>query len=140
MSAYTGKPTTVNRPVGMIYEKISRLDTFADRLDEMPDDVSAKVGDVSFEKEAIIINTPQIGQLRLEIVERIENQRVVLEAVGSPVPAKIIIDLKAIDGSSTEITPSMDVEVPMMIRPFVGPKLQQAADQFGNLIANLAKA
>lgn len=140
MSAYTGKPTTVNHPVGMIYEKISRLDTFADRLAEMPDDVSAKVGDVSFEKEAIIINTPQIGQLRLEIVERIENQRVVLEAVGSPVPAKIIIDLKAIDGSSTEITPSMDVEVPMMIRPFVGPKLQQAADQFGNLIENLAKA
>lgn len=140
MSAYPGKPTAVNHPVEVIYEKISRLDTFADRLAEMPDDVRAKVGDVSFEKEAIIINTPQIGQLRLEIVERIENQRVVLEAVGSPVPAKIIIDLKAVDESSTEITPSMDVEVPMMLRPFVAPKLQQAADQFGNLIANLAKA
>lgn len=138
MSAYKGQPAVVNRPVAELYERLSTLDTFADRLAGLPEEVRAKVGDVEFEKDAIVINTPQVGQLRLEIIERVAPSRIVLGAVGSPVPAKVIVELEEIDADTTRLTPSMDVEVPMMLRPFVGPKLQQAADQFGSLLANLS--
>lgn len=138
MSAYKGQPAVVNRPVAELYERLSTLDTFADRLAGLPEEVRAKVGDVEFEKDAIVINTPQVGQLRLEIIERVAPSRIVLGAVGSPVPAKVIVELEEIDTDTTRLTPSMDVEVPMMLRPFVGPKLQQAADQFGSLLANLS--
>ena len=40
-------------------------------------------------------------------------------------------------GTGTDVTPTIDVEVPAMLKPFVGPKMQQAADQFGAMLTNL---
>ncbi len=140
MSAYKGQSVEVNRPIAELYNRLSTLETFSDKLASLPDEVKAKVGDVKFEKEAIVINTPQVGELRLEIVERVAPSRIVLGAVGSPVPAKVVVELEEIDADTTRLTPSMDVEVPMMLRPFVAPKLQQAADQFGSLLSNLSNS
>lgn len=140
MSAYKGQPAVVNRPISELYDRLSTLDTFADRLAELPAEARAKVGDVEFEKDAIVINTPQVGKLRLEIIERIAPTRIVLGAVGSPVPAKVVVELEEIDADTTRLIPSMDVEVPMMLRPFVAPKLQQAADQFGSLLSRLSES
>lgn len=140
MSAYKGQPAVVNRPISELYDRLSTLDTFADRLAELPAEARTKVGDVEFEKDAIVINTPQVGKLRLEIIERIAPTRIVLGAVGSPVPAKVVVELEEIDADTTRLIPSMDVEVPMMLRPFVAPKLQQAADQFGSLLSRLSES
>lgn len=139
MSEYKGTPAVVARPISEIYGRLTRLDTFSDSLANLPEEARAKIGNVKFEPEAIVVDTPQIGELRLEITEREEPTRIVLEAVGSPVPARVIVDLRAIDDDTTELTPAMDVEIPMMLRPFVGPKLQQAADQFGALLTKLSE-
>lgn len=138
MSLYSGKPVTVARPIDDIYGKISSLDAYADKLNNLPQEAREKIGDVRFENSAIIINTPQVGELRLEITEREAPTRVVLSAIGSPVPAKVVVQLSKISDESTQITPAMDVEIPMMLRPFIGSKLQQAADQFGDLIGRLS--
>lgn len=140
MSLYKGNPAVVNRPASEIFDKLSHLDTYADRLADLPQEARAKVGDVKFEADAIVINTPQVGELRLEIVEKIAPKRLVLAAVGSPVPAKVVLDLEEVDADTTRLIPAMDVEIPAMLRPFVGPKLQQAADQFGALLGNLSQA
>jgi hypothetical protein len=48
------------------------------------------------------------------------------------------INFKTITDDTTEVTTVIDVELPAMLRPFVGPKMQQAADQFGVLMSRLA--
>lgn len=138
MSRYTGTPAIVDRPIEAVFDRLSSLDTFSQSLENLPQEAKDKIGDVRFEPDAIIINTPQVGELRLEVVERVRPERIVLGAVGSPVPASIIVDMKSLRPESTELTPAMEVEIPAMVRPFVGPKLQQAANQFGAMIAKLA--
>ena len=38
---------------------------------------------------------------------------------------------------SSTVTAEIDVEIPAMLRPLVGPQLQKAADQIGTLIGAL---
>ena len=51
---------------------------------------------------------------------------------------KLEVGFLPVDDSSTEVTGSIDVDMPAMLRPIVGPTLQKAADQFGTLFAKLA--
>ncbi len=39
---------------------------------------------------------------------------------------------------ATEAVTKINVELPMMLRPLVGPKLQDAAEQFSKLLGQLA--
>ena len=103
----------------------------------MPAEVADKVGDVRFEKDALIINTPQLGAITLKVIERTPS-RVALGAVGSPVPLTMGVDLTSKSDESTELQTSVEVEIPAMLRPFIGPKMQEAADKFGDLMAKLA--
>ena len=103
----------------------------------MPAEERQKVGDVKFEQDAIVINTPQVGAITLRAVERTP-RKVVMKAENSPVPMSITVDIEPIDAGSCEVAGKMDVEIPAMLRPLVGPALQKAVDQFGNLFASLA--
>ena len=62
----------------------------------------------------------------------------VLEAQGSPVPMKLNVALNPVDAASTEVKGSIEVEIPALLRPMIGPTLQKAADRFGELFASLA--
>ncbi len=42
------------------------------------------------------------------------------------------------NGTGSEIYGEMDVEIPVMLRPLIGPTLQKAVDNFGNLFASMA--
>lgn len=139
MSKYSSKPAVVNRPIGELYARFNDLCFFGEKINELPAEQVEKIGDVSFTADSISINTPQIGTLTFRIVERVEPTKVVFGSPGSPVPLTMSVDFKAIDETSTEVSTVIDVEIPMMLRPLVGPKLQEAADKFGEMMTNLAR-
>lgn len=137
MSKYSSKPVVVSRPAAEIAEKFSDFRRVQDALDGLDAEQKAKVGDVSFTEDSVMLNTPQVGQIVLKVVDRTPHH-IVLEAQKSPVPMKLEVGFLPVDDSSTEVTGSIDVDMPAMLRPIVGPTLQKAADQFGTLFAKLA--
>jgi hypothetical protein len=137
MALFQGKPTTVNRNAAAVADKFSDLSRMQELLNQMPEEERAKVGDVDFTTDSIIIRTAQVGEITLKVTERTQ-ARVVLSAVGAPVPLKIITDIKAIDDNSCEIATAMDVEIPAFLKPMVGGAMQKAVDQFGELMQKLA--
>ncbi len=136
MARYSSKPVTVSRPAAAVADKFSDFSVLEQALDAMPAAERAKVGDVSFTKDVITITTPQVGAVKLRAVERTP-ECVVLEAEGSPVPMKLEINFKPLAAEETEVTGAVDVEVPMMLKPLIGPAMQRAADQFGELFSKL---
>jgi hypothetical protein len=38
----------------------------------------------------------------------------------------------------TEVTTDIDINIPAMLRPFIAPHMQRAADQFGELMGKVA--
>ncbi len=137
MSKYSSKPTVVNRPAEELYSKFADFTALQAALDGLDAEQRAKVGDVSFTPDSICINTPQVGQIELKAVERTP-ELIKLQAMNSPVPMNLLVEFKPQSESSTEVTGTIDVELPMMLRPLIGPTLQKAADQFGGLFASLA--
>lgn len=134
MSKFTAKPFTVNLPPVEIAEKFADLTALQPMLDKMPEEQRKQVGDISFTTDSIGINTAQMGQVRFKVAER-SDSKVVLQAEGTPVPMAMEIDLKpeAAD-TATEATCSIDLEVPMMLRPMIAPHLQKAVDKFSEVI------
>lgn len=137
MAKYSSAPTIVNRPATVLSEKFSDFRAFQTALDNLDAEQRATVGDVLFTEDSITITTPQVGAIVLRATERTPKM-VRLEAENSPVPMSLRVDFKPVDDASTEVTGSLDVDIPMMLRPMVGPALQKAADQLGSLFARLA--
>lgn len=137
MAKYSSKPVTVNKSADALSEKFGDFTMLQAALDNLDSEQRARVGDVSFTEDSIKITTPQVGDIVLKAVER-SRERIRLEAQSSPVPMNLCVDFKPVGEQSTEVTGTIDVDLPMMLRPLVGPALQKAADQFGSLFANLA--
>lgn len=137
MATYSSKPTLVNRSAVALSEKFGDFRSMQSALDSLDSEQRARVGDVAFTEDSIKITTPQVGAIVLKAVER-TSDRIRLEAQGSPVPMNLCVDFKPVTEQSTEVTGTIDVDLPMMLRPLVGPALQKAADQFGDLFARLA--
>lgn len=137
MATYTSPATVVGRPAADLAEKFSDFRALEAATQAMPADKREKIGNVEFSQDSIKINTPQVGAITLKATERTP-ERIVLEAEGSPVPMKLLINMTPVDASSTSVTGAIDVELPMMLKPLIGPAMQKAADQFGNMFASLA--
>ena len=134
MSKYTSKPVVIDRPVESVYSSISDIQGYQEKLDSLPEEAKAKIGDVKFTEDTITISTQPVGEICFRVVEKKEPSRIVLESEQSPVPLKLSVDMKGLSEGQTEIKSEIDVDIPLFLRPMVGGKLQEAADQFSNLI------
>lgn len=139
MAKYTGDPVTINKKTDQVFERIANIGSYQQYLDQLPDEIKSKIGDVRFSDDAIIITAAPVGEIVLKLVEKQTPSSLKFEAQGAPVP--LFVDIALADkGEATELTPVIDVEVPAMLRPFVAPKMQEAANQMGKMLGNLFSA
>ena len=137
MATFTSKPAVINTPADKLAEKFSDFTRLQQYIDALPAEERAKVGDIALTSDSIILKTPQVGEITLKVTER-KPERLVLEAVGSPVPMKLVVNLKPVSESSTELVTSIDVDIPAFLKPMIGGTMQKAVDQFGDLMKRLA--
>lgn len=136
MATYKGKAVTVPQSNQQLYDKISDLSALRNKIEELPEEARQRLGEVKFGDDEVAIMAPAVGELRFRIVDRVSPSQVKLQAVNSPVPFFIIMNLKPIDAESTELQTVLDAEIPAMLRPMIGGKLQEAADKFGEMFNN----
>lgn len=125
-------------PAESVYDRISNIESFESRINELPEDIRAKMGDVRFTHDSIIINSAPVGEMTLNVSERVPGKRIAFSVANAPVPLMMAINLSEKGPDSTEVVTAIDVDMPAMLRPIVGPKLQQAAEKFGDMIKNIA--
>ncbi len=139
MAKYTGKSVKVNRPAAELYGRISDLSSYKDMVEALPEEQRSKIAGINFTDDSVSFDTPGVGQLKFVIDELVEPSRVSFKAAGSPVPLQLSVDLRETAPGETELTPAIDIEIPAVVRPFVGPKIQEAADRFGEVFVTIVK-
>lgn len=137
MATYKSNPVVVGKPAATVAASFSDLTRFQQVFEQMPAEERAKVGDVSFSADRIAIKTTQVGEIGFKVKERSAN-KVVFGAENSPVPMDIKLDLKALSDSECELTTSMEVDIPVFLRPMIGGAMQKAVDQFAELMQRMA--
>ncbi len=137
MAKYTGKTVTLPRDINTIYGKLSDLSGYEALLNQLPAEQRERIHGITFETDSIAFDAPGVGRLSFRIAETVAPSHVAFRAEQSPIPLSLCVDLKEEGPESTVLTPSIDIELPAMLRAFVGPKLQEAADKFGDVFASL---
>lgn len=128
---------TLPRPAAEIFAKVSDLGQYQPMVDALPADQRARLQGVVFGADSVKMDAPGVGRMEFKITERTAPSHVGMSAVNSPVPLKLAVDLKEETPGSTVITPSIDIELPVMLRPLIGGKLQEAADKFGEVFTSV---
>lgn len=136
MSTYKGKPAVIDRPIGDVYARFSDLSAMEEVVKNRAGDLAEKA-EIKFEADSLTIVNNQVGEIRFEVTERVEPSKVVFKAANSPLPIVMAINLAPVGETSTEVSTTIDVEIPVMLKAFIGPKLQQVADQFGTMMAGM---
>lgn len=137
MTTYSSKPVEIPMSASAAYAKLTDLSSFQERLAALPDDLKSKVGDISFTADTISFNGTPMGALVLKLSETVPDKRVAFTAQGAPVPVIMSISLDDKGTDKAEAISSIDVEVPAMLKPMIGPKLKEAAEKMGEMIKNL---
>ena len=138
MAKFESKPCVIDAPAEKVFSKLDDLTKLRDMIDKLPEEAKSKIGDVTFEKDSISINTQQVGTIKFVVKERIKPQKIVFGTESSPVPLTLTTLLHATGDDKTEITAQTDVDVPAMLKPMISSPMQKATDQFATLIAQLA--
>lgn len=139
MATYKSKPQTISRPAEELFDRFSDLSRLQGALDGLTPDQRAQVGDVEFTADGIRIVTPQVGEIAFTVRERVRPSKVVFGTQSSPVPLTMEVDIRPVDATTSEVQTVIDVEIPAMLRPFIGPQMQKAADKFGELMTGLSR-
>ena len=135
MAKYKSKPVVIHHPAEEVFDKISNIGAYQQKLDELPAEVREKLGQVRFDPDAIVITAAPVGEIRFAVKEKVRPASVTLSAEQSPVPLFLTVRLEPETDSSTNAVSEIDVEIPAMLKPMIGGKMQEAADKFGELIA-----
>lgn len=138
MATYKGKPAVIERPVDELYNRFSDMSALEEALKNRGGD-QAQMGEVKFDKDSLSIVNPQVGEIRFEITDRVAPNKVAFTAVNSPLPIGMTINLKALSENTTEVSTEINLELPAVMRAFVGPKLQKVADKFGEMMTQMGK-
>lgn len=133
MSKYTGKTFTVNKPAAEISDKFSDLTSLQQVIDKLPEEEKSKVQGVTFTPDSVFIQTPQLGQVSFTVIER-SPEKVVMKANGTPVPMNLEVALAAKTADSTDATCSIDIELPAMLRTFIGPQINKAVGMLSDMM------
>ena len=139
MATYKSTPQTINRPQEELFDRFSDLSHLQQALDTLTPEHRAQVGDVEFTADTIKIVTPQVGAIEFNVQKRERPSRIVFGTASSPVPLTMTMDIKAVSDTASEVETLINVDIPAMLRPLIGPQLQKAADKFGELIAGLSR-
>lgn len=139
MSTYSSKRRTAALSVEAAYDRLSHPSRFQEMLQEVPDEVKARMGDIHFTDDEIVLGTRQVGNIVLRATRRERPGLIQYTAQGSPVPIALEIHLEPREEDSCEVWASISLEIPAMLRPLIGSKMQDAADKFGELLAALLK-
>ncbi len=138
MATYTGKPVEINRPRAEVFQKLSNLGDYQKYIDQLPEEIKNKIGDVRFTPDAIVITAAPVGEITLGVTDRREAESMSFAAQNSPVPLTVDVNLTDAGekADATMLTASINVEVPAMLKPLVAPKMTEAAERLGEMLGN----
>lgn len=133
-----GKSYTVNMPQSALYGRMSNLGDIRSRMDSVPEDLKTKLGTVNFpDDETLAFSAPGVGEMKFRIVGRTPESAVRFLCDTGMMPIYVDINLAPAGSDATEVSAVIEAEIPAMLRPLIGGKLQEAADKFGEMFGQL---
>lgn len=139
MATFKSPKTEIGKSADELFDRFSDLSNLQTVLDGLSPEQRSQVGDVEFTADSLKIVTPQVGAIEFTVTDRMRPSKIVFGTKSSPVPLSMELDIEPTGENSSSVQTLIEVEIPAMLRPLIGPHLQKAADKFGELISGLSR-
>lgn len=115
-----------------VYEKLSNLENIEAVKDRIPAD---KVSGLAFDRDSVSVDVPPVGSVTLRIVEREEPKCVKFEAVNSPVPFNLWVQMLPVTEATSKMKVTVKADIPIFLKSMIGDKLQDGVDKIADVLA-----
>lgn len=115
-----------------VYDKLSNLENIEAVKDRIPED---KVKGLTFDRDSVSVDVPPVGSVTLRIVEREEPKCVKFEAVNSPVPFNLWVQMLPVTEATSKMKVTVKADIPVFLKPMIGNKLQDGVDKIAEVLA-----
>ena len=113
---------------------ISDLRNLEKVRDRVPED---KISDFSFDEDTVSLNVPPVGEIKLRVVDREEPKCVKFEAVQSPVPFNVWVQVLPVDEQNAKIKVTVGAELNPFIKSMVEKPLQDGVEKIADALAQV---
>ena len=117
-----------------VYDNISDLRNLEKVRDRVPED---KISDFSFDEDTVSLNVPPVGEIKLRVIDREEPKCVKFEAVQSPVPFNVWVQVLPVDEQNAKMKVTVGAELNPFIKSMVEKPLQDGVEKIADAIAKV---
>lgn len=115
-----------------VYGKLSDLNNLEAVKDRIPTD---KVQDLQFDADTVNFSVSPVGRLSLRIVNREAPKCIKFEAVNSPLPFNLWIQLLPVTENECKMKLTIKAEINMFLKGMVSKPMQDGLEKLADMLA-----
>lgn len=135
MSQYESSVKLIPYPQARVYAKLEDLNNLEGLKDKLPQD---KVSDLRYNRDEATVNVPPMGNVTIRVVEREEPKCIKLEAVGSPIPVNMWIQIIPDGEEAAKMRVVIKAEVNFMLRSMIDKPLKEGVEKIAEALSLIA--
>lgn len=132
MSQYESSVKNIPFPQARVYAKLEDLNNLESLKDKLPED---KVKDLIYSRDEATVNVPPMGNVTIRVVEREEPKCIKLEAVGSPIPMNMWIQIIPDGEEASKMRVVAKAEVNFMLRAMIDKPLKNGIEKIAEALS-----
>ena len=143
MANFKSPTADINAPAQVVFDRLSDLNNLKELMAKVPEDkIPADQRDmfnaVRIESDSITFPAGPVGEIKLQMAEKISPRLIKLVGVGTPVDLSLSLEIDAIDDTRSNGTVNVDIAIPAMLKPMVAGPLNNLVTQFAQLLPAVA--
>ncbi len=135
MKTYESKQKQLLKPQAEIYEMMSDLRKLEPFISNLPEEHREKVKDIEFEQDSVSFRVDMLGLVVLRIVDQEYPKMLKFGADNFPINFNFWIQLVGVSECDTRMKLTLKADIPLMLRPMVGNKLDDGIERVADTIA-----
>ena len=135
MSQYESSVKQIPYPQARVYAKLEDLNNLEGLKDRIPQD---KVKEFTYSRDEATVNVPPMGNVTIRVVEREEPKCIKLEAVGSPIPINLWVQIIPDGEEASKMRVVIKAEVNFMLRSMIEKPLKDGIEKIAEALSMIA--
>ena len=132
MSQYESCVKHIPYPQARVYAKLEDLNNLESIKDRIPQD---KVKEFTYNRDEATVNVPPLGNVTIRVVEREEPKCIKFEAVGSPLPINLWIQIIPDGDEAAKMRVVAKAEINFMLRSMVEKPLKDGIEKIAEALS-----
>ena len=132
MSQYESSVKCIPYPQERVYAKLEDLNNLEALKDKLPKD---KIQEFAYDHDQVTIEIAPIGKVTIKIIEREAPKCIKFEAVGSPIPMNLWIQIIPDGSEASKMRVVAKAELNFMMRGMIEKPLKEGLEKIADTLA-----